>query len=311
MTALRARNRGPRPLLLALLASLAAGCAVGDEKPAATASDDAGDRELHGRIAHLTVSTRNTLGRDDVPVSVAAQFVEFAGVETRSVRRSLDLWTPPSELVDGECVLRDEATMLDPRDWYSSRIDLLHAGTLHVASPAAEVALSPRPMPDLLPYLGGYTYGTDARNPLRYEPELPLALWSEGGDAVGGFGLELELPPPISLAYVGGQAVGSAAAVDVDLGGDLLVLWEPAGSDELVYLLVEEDGVDPGPRLTCVAFDDGGFRLSRDALELLRSEGARGRLRLTLRRARVADLGLPDFDRAEAVAITEHAIVLY
>jgi hypothetical protein len=40
-------------------------------------------------------------------------------------------------------------------------------------------------------------------------------------------------------------------------------------------------------------------------------DGLHGRLRLTVRRVRVADLGLPDFDRAEAVAITEHSVILY
>lgn len=300
----------PRPLLLLAAVWLAA-CNAGGEAPVQTHWESESEQPLSGRIAYLSVVSRNAFDPDGAPVSVTAQFVEFTGVDEATVRRSLGLWSPPPEVTLDQCWLAEADPGIAPGDWYASQIDLLHAGTLEVEAGDRHLALQPRPMPELLPYLSGYTYGTASDDRPLYRPGLPVEVWTSGGDGVAAFDVALEMPPAIAVGYVGGLAVGSAQQLDVDLGNDTLILWEPTSSGELVYLLIEEDGPEAGRSLVCAAFDDGAFQLSRAALAAVLDSASRPVLRLTLRRATQHAVELNGFDWAEAVAITEHGVVLY
>jgi len=301
----------PTLLALALVWPIVSGCSAGDEPPVEDEQRPEAERLLTGRFAHLSVTSRNALGRDRVPMSVSAQFVEYDGVDVWTVRRSLDIWSPSPNDVEEQCRIESDATAIDPRDWYTSEIELLHAGSVIIDAGEQEVELGPRRMPELLPYLSGFTYGTDGNQELVYEAGLPIDIWSVGGDRVSDFDVALEMPDPIAITYVGGQAVGSAGAVDISLDHDVLVLWEPTIQSDLVYLILEEDGIDRLATLSCTAYDDGAFLISAEALQALLGDHYVGRIRLTLRRANLEPIELGEFDRAEAVTIAEHSVILY
>jgi hypothetical protein len=210
--------------------------------------------------------------------------------------------------VDG-CELQITGAPIDPESWYSSRIDLMDAGTLTIIAGESVLTLEPRPLPGLLPFLGGYMYGTD-------QSERPLyvrgGLWeieSGGGDRVNAFAVTLALPDPISISYIDRVAVGSAESLDVDFQNGLLLLWNPTVAGEMVSIIL--DGDNQSAILSCHALDDGAFRISGEAIEALRRAEGLEAVRLTLRRAVVAPLELPGFDQANAVAITEHSLLLY
>jgi hypothetical protein len=290
-------------------------CAPTDEDPYVGEAEGIGESAVGGRIANLTAIARNPLLGVDPGLTLSAQFVDFVGLSRGAVRRSLDLWSPALHPQPEQCTLHLDGVTESEGDWYSNRVELLDAGTLEVTLGEETLLLEPRRMPEFLPYLRGVTYGTDGRQRPEYASGRELDFWSAGGDDVGGFEVALSLPEPIGLDYVDGVAVGSADTVDVDMNGPLLLVWSPTSASEVVYLVVEVDGPYLGPALTCTAYDDGAFRLSQAALDSLlvaaqRDDGSTS-LRLVLRRARVTPVDLPGFDEAEAVAVTEHSIILY
>lgn len=295
------------PLIAALLAAMTA-CTTDHDEPIAEVFSETGS-QLRGRIAHLSVVSSDNLGRPEGVVSIAAQFVDYRGLETHSVRESLDLWSPAPDISVGSCQLTRIGSTAGIRDWTRGSIDLLHAADIEVTAGGELRNLEPRQMPYFLPYLRGYTYGTEAEQHPNYRPGMEISFWSGGGDDVGLFEVFVDMPEPIVVTYVGGVAVGSASMLDVDLFSDLLVLWTPNGSDDLIYLTVVEDGFGARNSLSCVAYDNGGFTVPTEALSRL--EASSTPLGLTIRRANAESFVLAGFDQAEAVASTEHHIVVY
>ena len=264
---------------------------------------------LSGRIAQITVLSRNVLASVPMAITVSGQFAEFYGVDEEAVRRSLDLWSPvPGQPVE-TCEIRDEEyTRVD--DWYASRIDLLHAGSLLIATEAEELVLEPRLLPGMLPYLGGYTYGTDRGMALSLENETELSIWSDGGYDIGGFDIRLDLPEPIVISHINSIAVGSADAIRVP--ADVLAIrWEAGTEDEPVHLSVRPDDPADPLELVCVFSDDGEQTIDADLLQEFRDHTGSTALRLHLRRARIETIDLQSFDSAEVIAISEHSVVLY
>ena len=264
---------------------------------------------LNGRVAQITVLSRDGLVSLPMAITVSGQFAEFYGVDEDTVRRSLDLWSPLANQPVETCEIRDEAyTRVD--DWYASRIDLLHAGPLLVTTEADELVLEPRLLPGMLPYLGGYTYGTDRDTTLSLETDEEISIWSEGGYDIEGFDVRLELPDPIVISHINAVAVDSADAIRAP--GEILdIRWDGGVEHDVVYLSVRPD--DPGDplELACVFFDDGELTLDEDLLHEFRDHTGSTALRLHLRRARLESIELDSFDSAEAIAISEHSVVLY
>ena len=264
---------------------------------------------LSGRIAQISVLSEDALGGAPASLAISGQFAEFYGVDEDTVRRSLDLWSPYAGQPVESCEIRDdEFTRVD--DWYASRIDLLHAGSLLIANETDELVLEPRLIPGMLPYLGGYTYGTDRGTTPPFESEDAITIWSDGGYDIEDFEVHLELPAPIVISRVNSFFVGSAEAIPVS-DGAVLIAWEPGLEEDLVYLSIRPDDPADPLELSCVFADDGEFVLDQELFEELRDHAGSAALRLSIRRARIESIALSGFDSAEAIAIAEHSIVLY
>ena len=140
-------------LLLALIAcsGTSTACTDADRFPLDDSVDAGLESSTSGRLAYLSVLSRNAFGQVRAPLTISAQFVDFDGVELAAVRQSLDLWVPPEDLADESCVLVEGRPQIGLENWSPSRILLRHAGTIHVLGEGGSVDLIPRRMPDLFP----------------------------------------------------------------------------------------------------------------------------------------------------------------
>lgn len=285
-------------------------CACGDGREASAVASllDHSTQALSGSVGQVSVVVPTAVGREAGPASISAQFVEYYGVDEHTVRGSLDWWRPAAHLNTDECEVH-ETQIPVIEDWYGSRIDLLHAGVLEVAIGDEVVALEPRPLRSALPYFGGFIYGTDPDDRPVYEAARELTLWSDGGYDLPSFEHSLTLPAPIYFDRVGGVWVGSADALAIDTDRGLAVGWSPNGETEPVYLTVSAQDPHHPVEVVCRVADDGRAFLDADLFDEL---GAwTGGLDLTIRRAQVDRLDVPEFDRVELVVVTQHSIELY
>ncbi len=244
-----------------VLAAWALSCSGGDGRGG---TPDAGGHTA-ARLAIVITAPRDVAAGD---VASAAHLVRYRDVDAEGAQLLAGGSASPADfpalgrcaLVDAEARVDDTLASLSPE----ASIEMLDAGDLVFRVAGRALTLSPRYVPELLPFVTGTAYegsagGTTA--PL-FEPPLELDLpgeaWASaaGGDDVGRF--EAQAPVP-AVPWIAASRSGGA----------VLVTWAPAeriaGADEAVSIVVQADGA----QLRCRAADAGRFAIGPGVLALL------------------------------------------
>jgi hypothetical protein len=173
-------------------------------------------------------------------------------------------------LVDQEADLEDALAAAPP----DAVVQMLDAGEILVRLAGQSVKLSPRYVPDVLPFVSGVAYDSDAPAAAPLEPAFreEALVTAFGGEEVGPFTATVEVP-----------AVPHITALSRDEGRGLDVTWTRAGgsADGITVTLQRESG----PSLRC-AVGDTGF-LVIPPVELNRFlDAGRGEVTVAVERAR-------------------------
>jgi hypothetical protein len=257
-------------------------------------------------MAYVSLVSRINNENSPGPFMVSAQFIDFSGADISTVRRSLGLWSPEPLLQADSCEFHILESPPTSEAWYTSNIELLHAGPLVLATSEDHIALNPRPIPELLPYFNGYTYGTTLTDSLIYQPNQTLVVGTPGGQDVDSFLAVIQTPQPINIdttldtLQISDEEIHQGTSVS-----PLLLEWEPAEDGSLVYFSVEPAEGTNQLSLVCAAFDDGRFHISTSDISRLNTYYASRTLRLIARRANTSPLYLEGFDISEVVATTQ------
>lgn len=265
-----------------------------------------------GRMAYVSLVSRMNNENSPDPFTISAQFIDFSGADISTVRQSLGLWSPDPQLQADSCEFRITESPHASEAWYTSDIELLHAGPLVLATPEDHIALNPRPIPELLPYFNGYTYGTMPTDSLVYQPDQSLVVGTPGGQDIDSFLAVVQTPQPLNI-YINLEAIQISDEI-IHQGTSARPLWfqwEPSSEEEsLVYFSVEPMDGSNHLSLVCAAIDDGSFHISTPDLSRLSANYISRTLRLIARRASTSPLYLEGFDVAEVVATTQDTFLI-
>ena len=227
-----------------------------------------------------------------------AAFARYRGIDGEAVLRLLG---SRSGAGVGRCVVVDPAGELGTED---ADVELVDVGALHVTVADTETRLSPRTFPDLASVLAGVFYAGDG--PLAMPvPELDeYRFRADGGIEVGAFEVVVPAPAaPLGLSLVG--ADGTSAVLDgrlteVSPSAAVTLLWDAEDPRDLV----EIELASAGQTLSCLARDEGSFRISADDLSMVVPDLD---ARLTVRRVRSTPFDAPGIDVAYARVAAERS----
>lgn len=259
------------------------------------------------------VAVRLSLPRGGDPqVTASAVFVRFAGIDADAAARLAGAEVPV-ELAPGRCarvstdVLIEDALDAATPD---AKVVMLDAGDLAVRAAGRLDRLTPRWMPELLPFVSGVTYADEGGA----VPGMPgwgdgdeVTVSGFGGAGVGPFDASLAVPPLPRVAVVGGVTPGDDPVV-VDRDGDLEIRWSEAGpsGDEVS---VELDWGLAGQRVRCRPVAAG--RVSVPHALLVGIEPAGGEpIVLSVERTRRGALGVDGVDAAELTVSARDVVPL-
>ncbi len=243
------------------LATACAGAGAGHGVP------DAGG-ETFGRLAvTLTVAQGGGMS-----VASTGRLVRYRNLDAESAQVLAGV---PAEVPAlGRCVLADAESNLEdtlataPPD---AVVQMLDAGEILVRLAGQSVKLSPRYLPDVLPFVSGVAYDSDMPSVAPLEPAAreEALITAFGGEEVGPFSTSVEVPAvPHILALVRGD-------------NGLSVTWTQEGEDHVTVVLSR----DTGPSLRCSVADSG--QLLVPAADLGRFlDGGHGDATVAVERAR-------------------------
>src|SRR5262249_50886662 len=227
---------------------------------------DAGGRTF-GRLGVVLTAARD----GSMTVGAVGRLLRYKGVDREGAQvlagaRDRDPSAPTSigrcGIVDDEARL-DDALATAPPD---AAVQMLDAGDLLVRVAGQTVKLAPRYVPEIVPFVSGVVYASEAQS-------------FEGSDATGGEAF---------IAAFGGQQVGRFVtpaggpaaprllgdASGIEGGSDLVVSWsaETTGTRGAVSLVLAREG---GQALRCHVADTGHYAVPAAALARF-LDGARG-----------------------------------
>jgi hypothetical protein len=262
------------------------------------------------RFALLTVASSPSVSGEQLEAT--GQFVEYSGPSESWALQALDLWVPPdpaSAELDGCRV--DVEPFGDPEapDGVDAAIRLLDAGRISLRRHGGTATLERYSLPGLQTYLSGVFYEiTGVAAP---EPRV-VQLANSGAPEVEPFAVTAELPATIRMSAVDGLPRGSFDAVALSSSRDLLIEWSRTASDApgVVYFDLYDDARSATALLSCVARDDGLFRVPADALRRITERYPDAALRLVARRAAVVHVPLAGFEWAQAVVQASDVVFL-
>lgn len=273
---------------------------------------------------HVVVQPPGNFTGDEPALEVSAVFAQYRGFDETAARARLDLRPlPQSRLRPGQCVASDQLLAADEagskdsgskdsgsKDSLSAReLLLLDAGNLSVRLGEATVDVPLTLLPDLVPTVSGVSYSQisdflPAGAWPTAEPaptELAIRVGGEGDD-LPGFTLQPPLPEPVALA---GEADPERRELRLD--------WRPDGRGEPVVLRFISliGGETVGDEVTCLADDDGSFRVDIDELRVHGLAVDVGRaLRISATRAARVPFDVGEFTGADAIVETRTYLVL-
>lgn len=305
-----------RRVAACLAAATAVATACGGVEELGPAPLAGGEPAPTSRLAqiHVVVQPPATFSGDEPALEISAVFAQYRGFDEATARARLDLRPPPqARLRPGQCLASEQLLAAEEpvsKDSPAGReLLLLDAGNVTVRLGEAALDVPLTLLPDLVPTISGVTYAyvadfLPAGAWPTAEPtptELSIRVAGEGDD-LPGFTLQPPLPEPAQLS---GEADPERRSLRLD--------WRPDGRGEPVVLRFISliGGETIGEEVTCVADDDGTFRVDVDELRALGLAVDVGRaLRVSATRAARVPFDVGEFTGAEALIETRTYLVL-
>jgi hypothetical protein len=273
----------------------------------ARGAPDAGGKTF-ARLAVVLTAPRD----GGVTVGAAGRLLRYRGVDLDSAQvlaGARDRERAPlgrCVLLDGEAQLED-ALATSPPD---AAVQMLDAGDVLVRVAGQTIKMSPRYVPDIVPFVSGVVYDaevvSDGIIELGAGSRDEASISAFGGQQVGRFDTAAELPAMPRFVTVAGAAADTSA--EIDGGSDLPLTWTAdAGSRGTVTLSI---GRDAGPALRCRVADTGRFVIPSGPLARI-IDAARGEtLAVSIKRSRRSPFPAPGIDLAE-VEVTARDVVAF
>ena len=264
--------------VLLLTAAVLAGCTGGDPAAEAVAA--------LGSVGVLHVDRVAGAGQ----TALSAGFARYRGLEAPAVLGLLGS-ASPAELESCAFVVADEALGAD-----RAEVELLDVGTIQVRVAGSEARLSPRPFPDLASVVAGVFYAGDASLGAPVADADEYVFQAAGSLEVPAFDAIVPAPADPTDLQLDGVSIDALSSLDRTRTADLT--WAAGDPRDVVEIELRSHG----EVLSCAAADDGGFRLSREALATLTADP---RATLLVRRVRVSPVDVTGVDEAFArIAVT-------
>jgi len=292
-------------LLVAFL--VIGGCGVGSDSPPKV--PDAGSKSF-ARLAVVLTAPRD----GGVTVGAAARLLRYRGVDLDSAQvlagaRDRERGPLGCAVLDDEAQLED-ALATSPPD---AAVQMLDAGDVLVRVAGQTVKMSPRYVPDIVPFVSGVVYdgemsadaelaaGDEARN----EAQKEAWIAGFGGQQVGRFVTAADVPSVPRFVSIAGAAPASAG---LDAGADLPVAWQ---TDETtrgtVTLTVSRE---TGPAVRCRVADSGKFTIPAAALARILDSAREDGVAVSLERSRRSPFSAPGLDAAEVEVTVRDVVTL-
>jgi hypothetical protein len=278
---------------------LSASCA-GDGAPPA-GPPDAGQ----SRFARLRVDV--SLPREGEPVvTTEARFLRVTDMDVETAQVLAGATELPADwLPMGRCVRSSADALVDDALASASpdaQVTMLDAGDLVVQAAGRPDRLTPRVMPEIVPFVTGLWYeseeGAAVSTPLYLDDDADVQISGFGGHDIGRFDTSVRLPPAPVITRVGSVDVVDAPVV-IDRNADLEVSWASAarGDDATVVSLTW----GRGELLRCRA-QGTRFVVPRVQLaDALRGLDASVPLALSVERVRRVFWSAPGLDAADLI----------
>ena len=150
---------------------------------------------------------------------------------------------PPELLPLGRCVRTSADRLVDDALANASpeaQVTMLDAGDLVVQAAGRPDRLSPRFVPEIVPFVSGVWYdseGTSAPStPLYFGDDSYVQVTGFGGHDIGRFDTAVRLPSPPVVQRIGGVDPAEAPIV-IDRNADLEILWASAARADDAFVV--------------------------------------------------------------------------
>jgi hypothetical protein len=264
---------------------------------------DAGSR-TYARLSVVVTVAREGVGDGGGSVGTSARLLRYRGVDLESAQilagapdatRGAGAAPGGCQVVDTDALL-DDALATSPPD---ASVQMLDAGDLLVHVAGQTVKVSPRYVPEIIPFVSGVVYEAEAQavDPMAEVGRDEAFVAAFGGQQLGRFVAPAEMPAP-------------ARIMSVDEGqGDLTVSWtraDAAAAGPIAIVLA--GGV--GTSLRCLAPDTGRFTLPAELLGRVREAAGGTELVLSVERTRSLPFSAPGLDQADVEITVRDALTI-
>jgi hypothetical protein len=141
-------------------------------------------------------------------------------------------------------------------------VDLVDVGEVSVESGQAQTTLAARAFPDLMDLISGVVYASRAGTSLP-APESAYRVRVSGSASLPALLLAASTPAPVTDLGVGGTPADGTPIVLPR--GDLLLTWQPMGTDPM-YLELSSSDTGSVERVRCAFGDEGHALVKKDDL---------------------------------------------
>ena len=295
------------------MGALALACAGATVTSCGTAADPARFVPEAGGRSFARMAVLMTAPRDgSVTVAAAGRLLRYRGVDLDGAQVLAGARDRERDPV-GRCQVRidkdDEAQLEDalataPPD---ATVQMLDAGDVLVRLAGQTVKMSPRFVPDIVPFVSGVVYdgetsGSDAEIDLGSRDAAVVAF---GGQQVGSFAIAAEVPPVPRLMTLAGTAADANPGVDA--GAELPLTWAAGDGHGTVTITVARDA---GPTLRCRVQDSGHFTIPAPMLARVADAFRGDNLAVAVERSRRSPFAAPGLDSAEVEITTRDVVTL-
>lgn len=276
------KRRGLRSACTAIgLGALSLSCTGG--------GGDRGVPDAGGRTYARLAITLTVAREGNMTIGTTGRLLRYRGVDVETAQMLAGSPALGGDAL-GRCALIDDEALLDdalatsPPD---AAVQMLDAGELVVHVAGQTLKISPRYVPELVPFVSGAIYDGEvsAIEPLVDTPRDDAYIAAFGGQHIGRFLAPAEMPAAPRLISFEGER-----------GADLTLTWaissEGGGGRGPLEVVL---GGESGPMVRCSVADSGSFTVPA-ALTSRLTDGA---LTLSLERTRRTPFAAPGIEAAE------------